>query len=472
MHRIGFIAVFALLLTIWGASQFGNARDRVVPLSRLDAQKSFAPVVRKVTPAVVNVYVRNRVRKFVSPFQSDPFFRQFFGRGFGVPRSRMQNSLGSGVIVSADGIVVTNYHVIRGGGGKSAEIKVALADKREYDASVILSDKKTDLAVLKINGRGKRFPFLKFDDSDALEVGDLVLAIGNPFGVGQTVTSGIVSALSRSRVGKSRDQVFIQTDAAINPGNSGGALVDMQGNLIGINTMIFSRSGGSNGIGFAIPSNQVKIVVDSAASGKKVERPWFGARLEPLTASIAEALGREQVAGALVSQVYKKSPAADAGLRPGDVIVSIDGRDVADPRSFNYRFTTRGIGGHAALGVLRRGKIIDVKVALREAPSFGLDSARRLKGNHPFDGANVADLTPALADELGITDVDGVIVLDVGRYGYAARVGLRAGDIIESINRKEIRTMSDLDRAVRRRKRYWRFVILRNGQRLEMAIRG
>ena len=248
-----------------------------------------------------------------------------------------------------------------------------------------------------------------------------MLAIGNPFGVGQTVTSGIVSALARSRIGRSRDQVFIQTDAAINPGNSGGALVDMRGRLIGINTMIFSRSGGSNGIGFAIPSNQVKIVVDSAASGKKIVRPWFGARLDRLTASIAEALGREKVAGALVSQVYKGSPAEKAGLKPGDVIISIDGRDIADPRSFNYRFTTRGVGGAAVLGVLRRGKIVEVKVRLREAPGFGLDQARRLRGDHPFDGANVADLTPALADELGVSDTHGVIVLDVSRTGYAAR---------------------------------------------------
>ena len=478
MHRIGIkllgvlgiaTAIILALVTL----PFGvEARDRVVPINRLDVQKSFAPVVQKVAPAVVNVYVRQSARKFVSPFRSDPYFRKFFGRRFGVPRSRAQNSLGSGVIVSADGFVVTNYHVIKGGGVKSAKIKIALADKREYDASIVLSDKKTDLAILKINAPGRIFPFLEFDDSDDLLVGDLVLAIGNPFGVGQTVTSGIVSALSRSRVGKSRDQLFIQTDAAINPGNSGGALVDMHGHLIGINTMIFSRSGGSNGIGFAIPSNQVKIVVDSAASGNKVERPWFGARLEPLTASIAEALGREKISGALVSQVYETSPAADAGMRPGDVILTVDGRDVADPRSFNYRFNTRGVGGHAALGVLRRGKVIDVRVALKETPSFGLDNARRLSGNHPFDGANVADLTPVLADELGISNNGGVIVLDVRRRGLAARVGLRSGDIIERVNAKKIRSLADLQRAVARRKRYWRFVILRNGQRLEMAIRG
>jgi len=472
MRRIGFIGLLSLLAATIIATTTSEARDRVVPLDQLDVQKSFAPVVQTAAPAVVNVYVRKRARQFVSPFQSDPFFGKLFGRRLGVPRSRMQNSLGSGVIVSADGIVVTNYHVVKGGGGAGAEIKVALADRREYDATIILSDKQSDLAVLKIKAGGRRFPYLQFDDSDTLQVGDLVLAIGNPFGVGQTVTSGIVSALARSRVGKSRDQVFIQTDAAINPGNSGGALVDMHGHLIGINTMIFSRSGGSNGIGFAIPSNQVKIVVDSAASGKKVKRPWFGARLEPLTASIAEALGREKVSGALVSQVYKDSPADEAGMRAGDVIITIDGRDVADPRSFNYRFNTRGLDGRAALSVLRRGKIINVNVPLKEAPSYGLDNARRLRGHHPFDGANIADLSPVLADELGISATNGVIILDVSRSGYASRVGMRSGDIIEKVNGNVVRSLGELEGIVKKRNRVWRFVILRNGQRLEMAIRG
>ncbi len=472
MLRLIFIMLLSAGFLQLSAFHPALARDRVIPLSKQDVQKSFSPVVKTAAPAVVNVYVRQRARKFVSPFQSDPFFRQFFGRGFGVPRSRMQNSLGSGVIVSSDGIVVTNYHVIKGGGGAKALIRVALADKREFDATVVLSDKKTDLAVLKIKAPGKRFPYLEFDNSDVLEVGDLVLAIGNPFGVGQTVTSGIVSALARSKVGKSRDQVFIQTDAAINPGNSGGALVDMKGRLVGINTMIFSRSGGSNGIGFAIPSNQVKIVVDSAASGKKIKRPWFGARLEPVTAGIAEALGREKVAGALVSQVYRDSPAANAGLRAGDVIVTIDGRDIADPRSFNYRFTTRGIGGRANLGVLRRGRIVTIKVPLREAPGLGLDRAQNLRGEHPFDGTKVADISPILADELGLSELEGVIVLEVHRSGYASRVGIRPGDIIERVNSRAVRTLDDLTGVLSGRERYWRFVIRRGGQRVEMAVRG
>ncbi len=472
MLRIFVLMLLGAGFVLNASSGTAFARERVIPLSKQDIQKSFSPVVKKAAPAVVNVYVRQRARKFVSPFQSDPYFQQFFGRRFGVPRSRVQNSLGSGVIVSPDGIVVTNYHVIKGGGGTRALIKIALSDRREFDATIILADEKTDLAVLKIKAPGRQFPYLGFHDSDLLEVGDLVLAIGNPFGVGQTVTSGIISALSRSKIGRSRDQVFIQTDAAINPGNSGGALVDMHGHLVGINTMIFSRSGGSIGIGFAIPSNQVKIVVDSAASGKKIRRPWFGARLEPVTAGIAEALGREKVAGALVSQVYPASPAASAGLRPGDVIVSIEGRDVADPRSFNYRFTTRGVGGRANIEVLRRGRIVKLRVRLKEAPGLGIDRAQRLKGEHPFDGAKVAKITPVLADELGLTELDGVIVLNVRRWGYASRVGIRAGDIIESVNSREIQTLADLKRVLSRRARIWRFVILRGGRRLEMAVRG
>ena len=210
----------------------------------------------------------------------------------------MQNSLGSGVIVTADGIVVTNTHVVKVGG--AAEIRIALADRREFDAKVIQQDEKTDIAVLRIEGGDGRFPFLEFEDSDTIEVGDQVLAIGNPFGVGQTVTSGIISALARTEIGRSDAQVFIQTDAAINPGNSGGALVDMAGRVVGINTAIFSRSGGSHGIGFAIPSNLVKLFVDSAVTGRKLERPWLGAKLDAVTREMAEALGLPRVAGALV----------------------------------------------------------------------------------------------------------------------------------------------------------------------------
>ena len=257
---------------------------RAVPDSKAAMEFSFAPLVKRVVPAVVNVYAQHVERARAAPLFDDPLFQQFFG-GSAVPRERVQRSLGSGVIVEPDGLVVTNYHVI----DNASEVKVALADKREFEADIVLKDQRADLAVLRMKNVKETLATLALADPDDLQVGDLVLAIGDPFGVGQTVTSGIVSALARTNVGVSNFQSFIQTDAAINPGNSGGALVDMQGRLAGINTAIFSRSGGSIGIGFAIPAAMVRVVVDSAKAGSDhVIRPWLGAALQGVTPEIAE----------------------------------------------------------------------------------------------------------------------------------------------------------------------------------------
>src|SRR5215510_12761590 len=378
------------------------AQRREPPPSRETAQYSFAPIVKKAAPAVVNVYVRARVSTFVSPFADDPLFRRFFGERFGMPQERIQNSLGSGVIVAPEGVVVTNTHVVKIGG--AAEIRIALADRREFDAKVVQVDDKSDIAVLRIEGGEGRFPFLEFENSDAIEVGDMVLAIGNPFGVGQTVTSGIISALGRTEVGNSDAQVFIQTDAAINPGNSGGALVDMAGRVVGISTAIFSRSGGSHGIGFAIPSNLVKVIVDSAISGRKLERPWLGAKLDAVTRELGEALALDRVAGALVVKVYDHSAAAEAGLQSGDVIVAVDGYEIADPRAVSYRLTTRGIGNKCNLDVVRKGRKMTVALPVRAPPKAGRDDVRNLSGTHPFDGARVANILPGTAAELGLAD--------------------------------------------------------------------
>ena len=394
-------------------------------------QYSFAPIVKRVAPAVVNVYVRSRVQAFQSPFADDPFFRRFLGEGFGQPTERVQNSLGSGVIVNAAGFIVTNAHVVKGGG--NTEIRIALADKREFDAKVVLQDEKVDIAVLRIEGGDGRFPFLEFEDSDRAEVGDLVLAIGNPFGVGQTVTSGIVSALARTEVTQSDAQVFIQTDAAINPGNSGGALVDMAGRLVGINTAIFSRTGGSVGIGFAIPSNLVKLYVDSAIAGRKVERPWIGARLEAVTREVAEQYKLPRVSGAFVARVWDGGPAAQAGLKVGDVITAIDGFEVADARSALYRMTTRGIGNAADVQVLRGGRQQTVQVRLLAPPAPGKDDVRNLSGRHPLDGARVANILPGVADELGLDLDQGVVVLSVRNGSAAARLGFRRGDVVVQV---------------------------------------
>ena len=444
--------------------------EKQVPPSRDAIAYSFAPIVRKAAPAVVNVYVRSRVTTFNSPFANDPFFRRFFGERFGRPSERVMSSLGSGVIISSDGIVVTNNHVIRGGG--DTQIRVALADKREFDAKVIVQDDKTDLAVLKIDGGRENFPSIAFEDSDSLEVGDLVLAIGNPFGVGQTVTSGIVSALSRSQMAESDEQVFVQTDAAINPGNSGGALVDINGRLVGINTMIFSKSGGSVGIGFAIPSNLVKVVAESAARGHRVERPWLGAKLEAMTREYAEGLGLQRISGAVVTRVTDKGPAAEAGLEPGDVITGIDGVEVTDSRSVYYRLTTKGIGQTVRLAVTRKGKPIEVTLALVGAPKAGKDDVKNLSGNHPLDGARVSNILPGIEDEMGLVDNRGIVILSVRDGSAAQTLGFTAGDVILSINETEIANVENADAALSARRRMWTMSVRRGTRILQLQVPG
>src|SRR6187431_10347 len=338
------------------------AQERRVP-TQSELRLSYAPVVQQVAPAVVNVYAAKVVQNR-NPLLDDPIFRRFFGVPGG-PSNQVQRSLGSGVIVDASGLIVTNNHVIEG----ADEVKVSLADKREFEASLVLKDPRTDLAILQIKDGRERFPVLEFADSDALQVGDVVLAIGNPLGVGQTVTHGIVSALARTQVGITDYQFFIQTDAAINPGNSGGALVDLAGRLVGLNTAIFSRSGGSQGIGFAIPVNMVKVVIASAKSGgTTVRRPWLGAKLQNVTPDIAESLGLKRPVGALVATVSDKSPASRAGLKTGDLIVTVDGQAVDDQNAFDYRFATKPLGGSAQLGVVRAGRETRLAIPLETAP--------------------------------------------------------------------------------------------------------
>jgi Do/DeqQ family serine protease len=402
-----------------------------------------------------------------APLSNDPFLQRFLGEFLGMPEERVQSSLGSGVIVSPDGIVVTNTHVVKVGG--TTEIKVALTDRREFDAKVILQDEKSDIAVLRIEGGGP-FPYLEFDDSDALEVGDQVLAIGNPFGIGQTVTSGIISALARTEVTKSGAQMFIQTDAAINPGNSGGALVDMTGKVVGINTAIFSRSGGSHGVGFAIPSNLVRLYVVSAVSGRKIERPWLGAKLEAVTRELAEAMGLDRVAGALVSSVANRGPAAQAGLEAGDVVVKVDGYDVVDDRAIGYRLMTKGIGNTSRFDVVRKGRRVAIDIALRSAPEPSRDDVRNLSGQHPLDGTRVANLVPAITDELGIAEQEGVVIIEMDRSSVAARLGFRAGDIVQQVGRQRIDGIATLETALRERPRVWQIVLKRGNQTLQVQL--
>ena len=388
-----------------------HAQKREVPPSREVVQYSFAPIVRKAAPAVVNVYVQRRVQTFTSPFANDPFFRQFFGDQFGQPSERVQRSLGSGVIVCPDGIVVTNTHVIKGRG--ETEIRVALADKREFDAKVVSQDDKTDIAILKIENGDSNFPTIELEDSDTLEVGDMVLAIGNPFGVGQTVTSGIVSALARTEIGASDDQVFIQTDAAINPGNSGGALVDMSGKLVGINTMIFSPVG-------RLARHRLRHPVQPRAPLRRRRRPGPQGRAPLARRAPRDRDARDRrVAGSRPHRRRRRGPrlrhgpAAEAGLEAGDVIMNVDGFEVTDPRGVQYRLTTRGIGNTVKLDVIRKGQPVTVNLKLAPAPKPGRDDVRNLAGQHPLDGARVSNILPGIADEMGLDDTSGVVVLSV-----------------------------------------------------------
>lgn len=468
--KYGIAAVLAAVTVLLAVAP--SEAQRAVPESAPAMKQSFAPVVKKAAPAVVNVYVRHRVEQMVSPFFDDPFFGQLFGERFGIPRERIQNSLGSGVLVGSDGVVVTNNHVIQGGG--EAEITVALSDAREFPAKIILKDEHSDLAVLRLDAKGVQFPTIEFSDSDSLEVGDLVLAIGDPFGVGQTVTSGIVSALARTQVGISDYQFFIQTDAAINPGNSGGALVDMDGRLVGINTAIFSKSGGSHGIGFAIPSNLVRLVVQSALKGGTVQRPWLGASLQTLTPDIADSLGLDTPSGALVAKVHAKGPAAKAGLRAGDVVVSVDDKPVQDPQGLQYRFITKGVGGSAELGVVRKGQRLKTTVNLVAPIEDPARDARDLMGHHPLTGCKVANLSPAVAQEIGMEDDtrEGVVVLDVKDQTPAARLGVKRGDIVVGMNNEKIQSVDQLVNVLATSDGGWRLSVERGGKLFNLTIQG
>jgi len=467
MHCSRLLATkFAVIaLAIAALSSAALAQDRRVPGSAAEVQLSFAPVVKHVAPAVVNVYAA-RVVENRNPFMNDPLFRQFFGA---VPREQVLRSLGSGVIIDPAGLVVTNYHVIE----DASEVKVALADKREFDAEVALKDEHSDLAVLRLKASGERFPALDFGNSDELQVGDVVLAIGDPFGIGQTVTHGIVSALARTQVGISDYRFFIQTDAAINPGNSGGALVDLNGRLVGINTAIYSRSGGSQGIGFAIPSNMVRVVVASAKGGSAaVKRPWLGAKLQDVTPEIAESLGLKRPIGALVANAAADGPASRAGIKIGDLIVSIDGTAIDDANAFDYRFATKPLGGTTEIGVLRHGKEMVFPVALQTAPDTPREEIE-IKARSPFHGATVANLSPALADDLRLdTQTRGVVIVAVADGSEAQSLGFQKGDIVVSVNNQKMERPTDLDRVTRAGGRQWRITINRGGQQITVMFAG
>ncbi len=471
-HVSKFLALVVLLLLALmvflfsplfaGDVQAQGLWSKQVPQTQAQVELSYAPLVREASPAVVNVYTRKTV-------QRGGTVRDMFGRRFRTgpgTQERVQNSLGSGVIVSDEGVIVTNNHVIEG----ADEFLVVLSDRREYAAELIMADERTDLAVLKIDIGGELLPALRYADTREVEVGDLVLAIGNPFGVGQTVTSGIISATARTDVGISDYAFFLQTDAAVNPGNSGGALINTRGELVGVNTAIFSRSGGSNGIGFAIPAEMVRRVVDAAVNEGMIVRPWLGLKGQSVTFDIARAQGLERPLGVIVGEVYGDGPADLAGLRRGDLVLNIDGREVFDEAGLKFLAATKSPGEQVELNVLRGGRERLIRVRLAPPPGTAEADLVQLEGRHPFSGAVVAELSPRLAEELGRDPfVTGVLVTSIQRRAYAWRI-IRPGDLIVSIDGQSIDTLDDLDTALDRDTRRWTIEIDRNGRRISGTV--
>lgn len=457
--------LFALLCLSLLPLQTGAQQARV-PQSRAEVQLSFVPLVKEAAPAVVNIYARRVVAERSSPFMDDPFFQGLF-RNFGTVRPRVQNSLGSGVILSEDGIVVSNFHVV----AQATDIRVVLNDRREFDATVLLSDEESDLAVLRMEEAGE-MPFLELRDSDSVEVGELTLAIGNPFGVGQTVSSGIVSGLARSgtATGSARGY-FIQTDAPINPGNSGGALIDTQGRLIGINTSILTRSGGSNGIGFAIPANLVAQFVDQANAGSdRFERPWAGMSGQPVDADIAATLSLERPGGMLISQLHPLSPFGDAGFEAGDVILSVDGEPVNTPAEMLFRLSVTGIGETATIERFRQGERREIDVRMIAAPDTPPRDTRVLDERSALPGLRISTVNPAVIGEYGLPlSAQGAVVEEPGQYG--ARVGLRQGDVILEINETQVNASADAARALRDRVSMVSMTVQRGAERFVTRFR-
>lgn len=454
----GRILVFAGTLIVMGiviglvlSSSFdfqkrGYSQDYKVPEDAVQLMskigQAMAAISDAVKPSVVNISTSRTVRsRDTSPFSEDPFFRHFFGDRFKdseTPRERKAMALGSGVIVDKKGIIITNYHVVKG----AEEIKVTLSDNREFKGKVTGSDQKTDIAVVKIEA--DNLPAIKWGDSDNLKVGETILAIGNPYGLNQTVTSGIVSAVGRANVGIADYEDFIQTDASINPGNSGGAIVNVRGELVGIPTAIFSTTGGYQGIGFAIPSNMAKVVMDSLLKTGRVVRGWLGVMIQPLTPELAKRLGLKEEKGALVSDVVEGGPADKAGIKGGDLIIEFDGKKVDNPSHLRNMVANTAPGSEVPLKIVREGKTETLKIRVTEQkPEEAAPAVQNI-----LSGINVQELTASLKKDLGIPErIQGVIITNVEEESPAADV-LRKEDIIMEVNRVKIKSMKDYKSAV------------------------
>lgn len=456
----------ALILSLFLSAPIAAAAQSTVPTSQAQISLSFAPLVRDAAPAVVNIYAKRIVETRVSPFASDPFFKNFFG-DLGPARPRVQNSLGSGVILSRDGFMVSNYHVV----GGASDIRVVLKDRREFSAEVLLGDKASDLAILRLKD-AEDLPFLSLRDSNTVEVGELTLAIGNPFGVGQTVSSGIISGLARSGAVTGNERgYFIQTDAPINPGNSGGALIGMDGALIGVNTAIVTRSGGSNGIGFAIPAALVDQFVTQARAGEtRFRRPWAGMGGQTVDADLASSLGLERAGGMAITQVQEGSPFAAVGLGVGDVIVAAGGREVNSPSEMLYYMTVAGIGAEIDVRAIREGRVAEYTVAMIGPPDLPPREDVTLGERDVLQGMKVANVNPAVLSEYQLPILpEGVVVLETGLI--APRVGVQRGDILREIDGRKITVPADVVQALSTVRRSVSLVVERGGQLVLLRFR-
>ncbi len=461
------MARILILVLVLLAPPLAAIADTRVPTSQGEIALGFAPLVKQAAPAVVNIYAKRVVQvRDASPFANDPFFQDFF-QGFGAPRPQVQNSLGSGVILTEGGIAVSNYHVV----GQATDIRVVLNDRREFDARILLADQESDLAILQIED-APPMPFLPIRDSETVDVGELVLAIGNPFGVGQTVTSGIVSGLARSgtATGSARGY-FIQTDAAINPGNSGGALIDVNGALIGINTRIVTRSGGSNGIGFAIPSALVQRFVEQARQGEaRFLRPWAGINGQPVDPAIAESLGLDVPQGIVISDLHPISPFLAAGFRPGDVITAVNGQAVNTPDEMVFRMTVAGLGNAVSITRLRDGEASEIAISLITAPDSPPRNTRRTSRRAAIPELEIANINPAVLAEFGLPlNATGVVITDPGPAG--PRAGLARGDVLRAINDVPLSDTAQAETLLSKPSRWLSLEVQRGNQRQVLRFR-
>jgi Do/DeqQ family serine protease len=452
------------------------AQNKTVPENTQTLTLSFAPLVKQVSPAVVNIYTKRVVTQRVNPFMNDPLFAPFFGDlgGRGLTRQQVESSLGSGVILDENGLVVTNAHVVKG----ATEVVAVLNDGREFDATLSLADDRSDLAILRLQTKGEKLPFATLKPSEGLEVGDIVIAIGNPFGVGQTVTSGIVSALARSTLNINDFNFFIQTDAAINPGNSGGPLVDSTGGVVGINTAIYSRGGGSLGIGFAVPSEMVATVIAAEKSGNhtttSITRTWMGIYGQQVTSDIAQSLGLKRPTGVLINKIHPASPLLSSGMRVGDVVTAINGRQIRDAAELKFRLATVPLGDSVTLDVLRAGKALSFTVKSIAPPNTPPRDEVILSGPSIFRGLKLSNINPAVQAELSLEHAsEGVVVLGMADQTQISRL-FRPGDVILSINGQavsNVKGLQDTLKSAAQNMQGLAIVFDRNGEKSQIILR-